>query len=162
MGLPHRSLVIGGIATLCVSSLALAPAASAEPALPNQIISQETSVPASNITATPYTASGVSWAPGGALASISLRVNGNGTYVQNANVAYQTGTAGSNACVDTFEIAYYEHGQRRVQTSGRNCAIFRTTHTFGFNRHIDANRPFCGRVRIGGAWSNFACIDIRP
>lgn len=112
-------------------------------------------------TVTPYTASGTTWAPGGALASNSLKVIGKGTYVEKAEVSYQTGTDLGNACVDKFEIVYYNQGRRWTQTAGHHCTPIRVSHTFEFGRRLDNNRPFCGRVQVGGAWSNYACIQIR-
>lgn len=106
-------------------------------------------------------ASGTSWAPGGALATNSLKVKGRGTYVNWAAVSYQTGTNVQNACVDQFEVAFYSGGKRRVRTAGRNCAVFRTTHTFNFGYRLDANKPFCGRVKVGGSWGNYACVQIK-
>lgn len=146
-----------------IGTIAYTPSASADI---DQLPAQESSAQVlgsspSPTAVTPYTASGVSWAPGGAGASVALKVNGNGQYVQNASVAYQTGTNVGNACVDKFEIAYYTNNRRFTQTSGRNCTPLRTSHTFGFNRNIQNNKPFCGRVLVGGTWSNYACIQIR-
>ncbi|SQG64984.1 Uncharacterised protein [Corynebacterium renale] len=109
-------------------------------------------------------ANGGSWAPGGVGAFNWLYVNGRGLNVTTASVAYVPGTslATSNVCVDEFEIAYYEHGQRITETGGNNCAVGRVTHTFTLYKNLDAHTPFCGRVRIGATWGNYACINILP
>ncbi|MCF4005766.1 hypothetical protein L1O03_01050 [Corynebacterium uropygiale] len=112
----------------------------------------------------PRSANGGSWAPGGAGAWNWLYVNGSGLNVTTATVAYVPGTdlKDKNACVDQFEIAYYKDGRRVTESGSSNCAFGRATHTFHLNKNLDANTSFCGRVRIGNSWGNYACVDIKP
>lgn len=113
-------------------------------------------------TMQPMDASGTTWAPGGALSTNSIVVRGTGLHVTTAAVTYNTGTQFNNACVDVYEISYYENGKRKTETAGPNCAVYRTTHTFNIHRSLDADTPFCGRIRSGGIWGNYACITIKP
>ncbi|WPF69824.1 hypothetical protein [Corynebacterium sp. 21KM1197] len=68
-------------------------------------------------------AAGTTWAPGGAGATNSIKVEGNGKHVDMAWVTYNQGMAPSNACVDEFEIYYYEGGERKEEKSDPNCAL---------------------------------------
>lgn len=106
-------------------------------------------------------ASGATWAPGGAASSNSVNVSGKGLHVNSATVTYNQGTNLGNACVDEYEIAYYEGGARKVDTSGQNCALWRTTHKFDLNKDLDAGSQFCGRVKVAGQFGNYACIEIK-
>ncbi|MFC5939737.1 hypothetical protein ACFPVT_10150 [Corynebacterium choanae] len=119
--------------------------------------------PAQNVYA-PRDTDGASWAPGGAGATNWLYVKGDGLNVRTAAVAYMAGSnmIQNNACVDEFEIAYYENGQRITETAGSNCAVGRVTHRFDLYKDVDAHTPFCGRVRVGENWGNYACINILP
>lgn len=110
----------------------------------------------------PQDADGSTWAPGGAFAQVSIYVRGQGTHVDTSEVAYHTGTDIGNACTDTFEISYYEGGVRKEETMNGHCTPLRVAHTFQINRSLDAQSPFCGRVLVGGQWSDYACIDILP
>lgn len=109
----------------------------------------------------PRTAEGMSWAPGGAGAYNDLLVRGNGTYVTSARVAYFGGVPTVNVCADTFEIAYYEKGGRKVETHNGHCGVGRITSTFEINRHLDHDKPFCSRIKASGQWSNYACVQIK-
>ncbi|KAA8719782.1 hypothetical protein [Corynebacterium phocae] len=112
----------------------------------------------------PRSADGGSWAPGGVGATNWLYVKGRGLNVKTAAVAYFPGknVVNNNACVDKFEIAYYKNGRRVTETAGGNCAPGRVTHTFSLNKNLDAHKPFCGRVRVGSTWGNYACVNIKP
>lgn len=114
--------------------------------------------------AQPASAGGTTWAPGGAGAENSLYVKGTGVNVETASVAYFPGSTfiTQNACVDEFEIAYYEYGNRVVQKGFGACAPGRVTHEFFLYSDMDAYTPFCGRVRVGDTWGNYACIEILP
>ncbi len=114
-------------------------------------------------TIKPQSADGTTWAPGGFGAANTLFVTGRGTWVDNIAMAYNLGANPGNACVDKFEIAYREKGQRKVRTSGPNCALYRTTHTFQVKRHLDPNTKVCGRAHVRSAGpGNWACITIKP
>lgn len=114
-------------------------------------------------TIKPQSANGSTWAPGGLGAANTLFVTGRGTWVDNIAMSYVVGTKPDNACVDKFEIAYREKGQRKVRTSGPNCAIYRTTHTFQVKRNLDPNTKVCGRAHVRSAGpGNWACITIKP
>ena len=91
-------------------------------------------------------------------------MKGEGLNVETATVAYVPGTGivTANACVDEFEIAYYENEQRITESSGNDCAPGRVTHTFDLYKDLDADSSFCGRVRVGGDWGNYACVSILP
>lgn len=110
---------------------------------------------------TPQDATGTTYAPGGLMASNTIHVKGKGTFVRNAGVSYMVGTDVGNACADRFEIAYYEKGQRRVQSAAGHCAPGRVYKEFAIGRHLDNNRPFCGRAKVGGTWGNYACVTIK-
>lgn len=109
----------------------------------------------------PRSAGGSTWAPGGIGATNNISVKGQGRHVDNIVVSYNQGGDLSNACVDTFEVAYNEGGVRKVETAGKNCALWRTTHEFEINRDLDADTTVCGRVQVGGSWGNYACIEIK-
>lgn len=108
-----------------------------------------------------HSGSGTTWAPGGAGATNTIFVSGSGLHVNSATAAYQARHPISNACADIFEISYYERGRRKVETRGHKCGLQRTTTTFHINRSLDNNQPFCGRVKVGGSWSNYACVTIK-
>lgn len=114
-------------------------------------------------TITVRSASGSTWAPGGIGATNTLYVNGWGTRVNSIAMAYNVGGQLANACVDKFEVTYRENGQSKVMTSGHNCALYRTTHTFRVYRNFDPNSRVCGRAHVQGAGpGNWACITIKP
>lgn len=88
-------------------------------------------------------------------------VKGQGRHVDTMAVAYNQVGELANACVDAFEISYYEGGARKIETADRNCAVWRTSHEFEINRDLDAGTTACGRVQVGGSWRNYACVDIK-
>ena len=151
--------------TKAIAALSIAPCAHASEVSDDGVTVREASAPApaQNVYA-PRSGNGGSWAPRGAGATNWLYVKGGGVNVRTATVAYAVGAsmAQNNACVDEFEIAYYEDGQRVTETSGRNCAVVRVTHRFDLYKDLDAHTPFCGRVRIGEDWGNYACVNILP
>lgn len=108
-------------------------------------------------------ADGITIAPGGNGAYVSMNVRGQGLHVDSVYVNYFPGTdiAGSNASAEEFELAWYESGERRAETKGPDSGLVRATQSWDFNRDIDAG-PMCGRVKISGAWSNYACVEIKP
>ncbi|WP_144245009.1 MULTISPECIES: hypothetical protein [Corynebacterium] len=110
----------------------------------------------------PRSAGGLTPAPGGNGAYVALNVNGHGLRVGNVYVNYFPGSkiAGSNATAEAFELSWYERGQRRAETKGPDSGFLRATQKWNFNRYISAG-PMCGRVKISGNWSNYACVTIK-
>lgn len=107
-------------------------------------------------------ADGVTAAPGGNGAYVGIYVRGSHRHVHDASVTYFPGTkiVGSNPSAEAFELAWYEGGQRRAETQGSKAGIVTATRIWKFGRDIDAG-PICGRVKISGAWTNYACVDIK-
>jgi hypothetical protein len=150
-----------GVATILLTSLTPS-FAYAAPAKWHLESTATAPTPQKNITGTFRSADGTTWAPGGAGATNTLTVNGKSNHVDSAGVAYNTvSTSPSNACVDKFEIAYYQNGIRKTKEAGPNCAPIRTSHRFELNEDIDNQSSFCGRVLVGGVWGNYACVQIK-
>lgn len=108
-------------------------------------------------------AEGITSAPGGNGAHVGINVKGNGLHVDKAHVNYFNGSeiAGSNPTAEEFELTWYEGGSRRAETKGTSSGYLVASQTWNFNRSIDQG-PMCGRVKISGNWSNYACVNIKP
>lgn len=117
--------------------------------------------PDGTTTVSPQDADGSTWGPGGLAAQVSIQVKGQGVYVRTAAVSYHVGYSASNACTDSFEIAYWKAGKRLTASAKGHCTPWRTSHTFQVNRQADNNSKFCGSVVVGGTRSGYACINIR-
>lgn len=109
------------------------------------------------------TADGVTAAPGGNGAFVGIYVQGSHRHVDNVSVNYFPGTeiAGKNPSAESFELAWYEGGQRRAETQETKSGFITAGRSWKFNRDIDAG-PMCGRVKLNGQWTNYACVDIKP
>ena len=170
----HKAVKIGAVALLTAGMVVSTPVASSakekakadNAAVKEWTRTADNSAPPSTENSNPNNedADGASWAPGGLGAINSIVVKGRGLHVDTAAATYNpsTGALAGNTCVDSFEISYYEGGQRKVETAGHSCAPLRAAHVFQINRSLDANTPVCGRVQIKGEWGNYACIDILP
>lgn len=166
-----RNKFVAAAVSLCMTVVSIQ-TASADPTTDttpaksvNDVVDQidrEASVPAYESSVAFRRASGQTAAPGGNGAYVGIVVNGGGLNVTDVYVNYMPGTdiVGSNANAEEFEIAYYEHGERKVETQGPDSGFVRATQKWSLNRDIDPG-PFCGRVKVDGEWSNYACIDIK-
>lgn len=155
-----RTLLNGATAILLVSLTAAS--ASATPSPTPEVRTAEVKAFESPEPYLPRSANGTTWAPGATGATTRLHVSGNGTYVNGASVNYLVGVPPSNACVDTFEIAYFKNGTRKLETASGGCTPIVRDHSFTLNQHVDAHSKFCGRVKVSGTWSNYACVNIIP
>jgi|GEM_PF-4972019 len=108
-----------------------------------------------------YSAEGLTAAPGASGAYVDINVSGSGLHVDTVYVNYFSGAHLENATVEDMELAWYEGGQRHAETTGPDSGWVRATRKWDFNRSIDAG-PMCGRVKVEGQWSNYACVDIKP
>lgn len=108
-----------------------------------------------------YSADGLTAAPGASGAYVGINVNGSGLHVDTVYVNYFSGAELENSTVEDMELAWYEGGQRHAETTGPDSGWVRATRKWDFNRSIDAG-PMCGRVKVEGQWSNYACVEIKP
>lgn len=99
-----------------------------------------------------------------------IHVYGTGTYVDRVQAGVRStnlNPLGPTVCNGEIEIAYYEGGQRKVETGTvpsctRPELMLRPGHYLDFNlgKHLDDGSTVCARSNIGHGWSPYACIDI--
>lgn len=108
------------------------------------------------------------WAPGGSGARVSMHVQGTSNTVNRVNLGYWAGWVrlGNNACVDDFEVAFYD-GFNNRQVLNKNhyscLAPFTAANQwFDINQYLHSYTPICGRVKVNNQWSPYACLQIIP
>lgn len=111
----------------------------------------------------PYFATNSALAPGGGGAITNVEVRGKSTFVDTVAVSYTRGIDyKQNICGVEHEIDYVEaNGQHKTKSSKTPCSIGGSWAWFTVKNDLKDRSQVCGRSKVGGEWSNKACITIK-